>query len=180
MLKAARGRGSLIGVLFGLAFGSFGSVFLVFFFPWRALDEIRLSAGGRETPGVIIAQHETNMSVNETKVMAHRFQFTAADGTRQEGECFTTGPRWDPGLAVAVRYLPGDPAIACIEGARLNKAGWWAGFVVIFPLVGFGIVAAVVLSRRSAARLLREGHATEVDVLAVDATSTQMNYQTVY
>lgn len=179
--KAAKGgRGAWAGLLFGLFFGGFGTVFLVFFFPWRLPAELELDWRGRTTPAVIVSQADTNMSVNETRVVAHRYRFTAGDGTRQTGEAYTTGPRWGTGETVTVRYLKRDPAVSCLEGARLNLAGWWGSFVALFPLVGFGLAGWSVASRRKIDRLLRTGTVVEVDVTDVQATKVQINYQTVY
>jgi hypothetical protein len=177
---AAGGRGIWGGVVFGLLFGAFGSIFLLFFFPWRLPAELELDWLGRTAPAVIVSQADTNMSVNETRVVAHRFRFTAPDGRQYTAEAYTTGPRWGEGQMVAARYLKRDPAVACLDGARLNQAGWWAGFVVIFPLAGFGMAWWALASRRRLERLLRTGAVVEVDVINVEATSVKINYQTIY
>ena len=38
---------------FGLVFGGFGMIFVVVFFPWEFVDEIRLAMNGRTTSGEI-------------------------------------------------------------------------------------------------------------------------------
>lgn len=166
--------------LFGLVFGGFGMIFVVMFFPWRFVDDLRLAASDRTAPGEIRRAIPTNMSVNKTKVIEYAFAYTPADGRLREARCFTTGRRWSAGEAVTVRYLRGDPDVACVEGARLSQGGWSGVFPVVFPLVGGGIVAWFVVNRRRTGRVLREGAVAEVDVLAVTETMTQVNNQRVY
>lgn len=167
-------------IVAGLCFGAFGSLFLFFFFPWRALDELFLAMSARSATGIVRQESETNMSVEETKVREYAFEFTTGKGERISADCYVTGAPWQRGDKVNVRYVSWRPEIACIEGGRLNKAGLSAAFVALFPFLGFGLAAWGISGRRQAARLLREGRAVEVDVLAVDATKAQMNYQTVY
>ena len=52
--------------------------------------------------------------------------------------------------------------------------------MIIFPLVGYGLVAFFVLGRRQTGRLLREGLAAEVDVLSVEETNVTVNRQRMY
>jgi len=181
VVRAAKKEGVGWGTaVFGLLFGGFGLMFVGLFFPWSIASELELNALGRRTTGVIMSQTETNMSVNETKVIAHRFQFTTEDKASHTAECYTTGPRWPNGATIEVRYLPQDPTVACIEGARLNKAGWAAAFIVVFPLIGFGLAGWTLRARRQTGQLLRTGLVAEVDILSVEATNMQVNKQPVY
>lgn len=181
LAKAAKGGGAWVGVLFGLFFGCFGMIFVVAFFPWRLGEELRLSLGSTRTvSGVVADAYETNMSVNDEKVYGYVVNYAADAGGKRAATCFTSGQRWTTGASVTVRYLASNSAIACIEGARLNKGGLGGSFVVLFPLIGFGIAGGIFLSRSRAKQLLREGVVAEVDVLAVDATNMRVNYQTVY
>ena len=178
--RAAQGGGGCIASGVGLFFGAFGMIFVVIFFPWRIVDEIRLASSARTAPGEIRGVTETNMSINETKVMEYTFTFSPSSGKTREGVCYTTGRHWSEGSAVTVRYLRNRPEVACVEGGRLSQGGWFGLFTLIFPLIGFGIAAGVFLGRRSTRRLLREGHTAEVDIVSDDETSVKINYQTVY
>lgn len=184
VVKAAQGGGSGCFLpLFGLAFGSFGMIFAVIFFPWRLADDLRLASDRVSTvPGVITEVRKSNMSINDAAVMEYGFSYTPTEGDRQprQGRCFTTGERWTKEAEVAVRYLSDTPEVACVDGARLTKGGGFGLFVIIFPLVGYGMVVFYVMSRRQTARLLREGLAAEVDILFVEETNVTMNRQRVY
>ena len=182
VVKAARkGRAAWGTAVFGLFFGAFGMIFVVVFFPWRFWDEWRLAWGGASsTTGLVSGVADAKMKVNGRRVMEYRFTFTPENGTPQTGACFADAGRWVPGNQMTIRYLPGTPGLACIEGSRLNKAGWFGSFVIIFPGVGFGMVAWFVYQRRQIRWLLREGQVAEVDVLSVEATQMRVNNRQVY
>jgi hypothetical protein len=178
---ARKGRASWATALVGLGFGAFGMLFAGVFFPWRILDEARLAAGAAGTvTGVVSSAHDTNMKVNGRRVVEYRFTFTPENGASQTGVSFSSDSHWTEGESVTVRYLPDDPGVACIEGARLNEAGWVGAFVIIFPAVGFGMAAWFVQQRRQIGRLLRTGLVAEVDVVSVEATNMQVNKRPVY
>jgi hypothetical protein len=182
VVKAARrGRASWGTALAGLFFGAFGMIFVVAFFPWRILDEWRLAGGAARTAeGVVRNAVISNMKVGGRRVMEFQFTFTPANGTAQSGACYATGSPWSAGDRVTVRYLPSDPDLACIEGARLNQAGAAGSFVILFPGVGLGMVAWFVAQRRQISRVLCEGLAAEADIQTVTATNMTVNKQRVY
>lgn len=181
VLKATRrGRATWGMAVFGLFFGVFSAPFMAIFFPWRLGDEWRMAAAGTTTTGTVTGVQTANMKVNGVTIMGYEFAYTPARGVRRTGLCFASRGVWSVGAPVTVRYLSNQPEIACIEGARLNQAGGAAVLVVIFPLVGFGMVAWFVTQRGRAGQLLREGIAAEVDILSVEATHTQLNNRRVY
>ncbi len=182
VVRAAKGGGaSWITALFGLFFGGFGLVFVVIFFPWRFWDDWRLAAdSAQRVQGSITEVRKSNMSINETEVMEYRFSYTPQGGQQRQGHCYTTGGQWKAHEQVTVRYLDSNPNLACVEGARLTKGGGFGAFVIIFPLVGFGLVAWFCIQRGRTGRVLREGIAIEVDVRSVEATNMRVNYETVY
>jgi len=178
---ARRGRGSWGTVVFGLFFGAFGMIFVWAFFPWRIWDEWRLAGSAvRTATGIVSGVTDARMKVNGRKVMEYHFTFTPEAGAGQTGDCFATAGLWTAGDSVTVRYLPGDPGLACIEGARLNATGWAGMFAIIFPGVGVAIIVWFVVQRRQTGRLLREGLTAEVDIRSVTATALRVNNQPVF
>jgi hypothetical protein len=174
------GRGAWVLPLFGLVFGGMGLLFTFLFCPWRFQDDWRLAAdGARTAPGVITEVIRTSLSINESRVMEYGFDYTAEDGRHRRGRCFTTGEFWSNGAAVTVRYLSAEPDLACVAGARLSRGGGGA-FVLIFPLIGGGLLYWFLADRRSKRRLLRTGLVAEVDVVAVENTNARVNEQPVY
>jgi hypothetical protein len=167
--------------LFGLAFGGFGLLFVGLFFPWRLGDDLRLaSAAARTAPGTITDVRRTNVSINKTRVMEYAFRYQAEDGHEHTGLCYTSGPRWSQRAAVQVRYLPDDPDIACVAGARLSAGGWTGLVVLIFPLIGGSLVLWFIVDRRRRRRLLREGRLTEATIVSVEQTAAQANNRPIY
>jgi hypothetical protein len=180
VLGVARGnRSNWSTALFGLFFGLFSVPFMWGFFPWHGLDELRLAAG-TTTPGTVTQVTKTNMRVNGRLVMEYGFTYAGASGRTYTGACYADAARWSEGAAITIRYVERTPELAKIEGARLDKAGWFGLFVIIFPGVGFGMVAWFVFHRIQAGRLLRDGRMAEVDIVSVEATNTQVNKQPVF
>jgi hypothetical protein len=166
-------------VLAGLFFTLFSIPFLWGFFPWRALDEMRL-AGGLVARGTVYEVADARMKVNGRRIMEYRFQYTDAKGAERKGAAYAVSGRWSQGEDVAIRYLENAPELAVIEGARLTKAGWIGSFVIIFPVVGLGMMAWFFIKRGQTGWLLRNGQVAEVDIVSVESTNTQVNKQTVY
>lgn len=181
VVKAAkRGGASWASALFGLFFGAFGMIFVGIFFPWQFWNEWRLAGGAAQTvPGVITGVSPANMKVNGRSVMEYHFAYTVP-GTRLTATCYSLNHGWSNGGAVRVRYLSSEPTVACIEGMRLSKAGWMGAWVIIFPVIGFGLTGWFMARRNRTGRLLREGVTGEVDVLSVEATNTRVNEQQLF
>lgn len=156
-------------------------IFVWLFFPWRLWDELRLRGeAAREASGLIHRVNETNMSVNEERVYEYHFFYTPEGAAKLDANCYATGRRWSENNAVTVRYLPDRPQVAVIRGATLNQGGLFGSFVIIFPLIGYGMAIGGLAFRGNPTRLLREGFVAEVDVLSVEATTMTVNDQPVY
>lgn len=179
--KAAQRQGaSIAGAVVGVIFAIMGLFFTMLFFPRHLRDEWRLDREGQTTGGIVTAVTGTSMKVNKQPVMETTFAYTLDGGKRQAAACFSTGSQWNVGETVTVRYLPDNPAIACIEGGRLDEAGSGGGLVVLFPLIGVGSIVIFVRQRAALRRMLVSGHTAELDVLSVDQTSTRVNGRYVY
>ncbi|MFA6285778.1 MAG: DUF3592 domain-containing protein [Opitutaceae bacterium] len=175
---ALRDSGSLLLALFGAIFLTMGLFFANAFLPWRQLDEWRLAASQPlSAQGRIISVDKTNMSINKAQVMRYGFKFQTARAETIRGDCFTTGRRWSEGSAVSVRYNPAEPALACPEGARLSQGGLGGAFVLIFPLVGGGIIFWVIRSRKRTVWLLQNGTLGDFRVTGIEATNVTINRQ---
>ena len=175
------GRGVWALPVFGLIFGGMGVLFMFVFFPWRFADDWRLDSEQALTvPGTITSVSRTSLSMNRTRVMEFGFRFTPADGRVRQGVCYVTGQRWSANEAVTVRYLPGTPELARVEGARLSASSSGSAFVALFPLIGAALVVWFVVDRRRTRRLLREGRVTEATVVSAEPTMASVNRQVVH
>ena len=173
---ALREAAPLALAVFGGVFLLMGLVFLKLFFPWRQMDDWRLAAGPAVvTEGRVVAVDYTRMEINKIRVMRYVFEFTPAGGEPVSGVCFTTGSRWEAGATAAVRNYADEPELACLVGARLSEGGLGSAFVLLFPLVGGGLVGWVIVARRRAVALLVHGALGEFRVGAITATGATMN-----
>ena len=175
---ALRDAGSMALAFFGVIFLTMGLFFANVFLPWRQVAEWRLAASHPvSAQGRIVSVEKTNMSINKAKVMRYGFEFNPAQGSRVSGECFTTGQRWSAGAVVNMRYSPVEPALACPEGARLSQGSLSSAFVLIFPLVGGGIVFWVVRARLRTLWLLKNGTLGDFRVTGIESTAVTINKQ---
>ncbi len=166
-------------VIFSLFFGGVGIFFVVDGFPRRGVDEWRLSTGGRTALGVVRFASDS-MSEKDDGLRRYDFDFSDEQNQIHHGACYAEGQRWEKGANVTIRYLPAAPAVAVIEGARLDRHGWSGVFTLIFPVFGFGLFARQILAWRRVWWLLRNGTVGEVQVVAVEETTQKENYQSVY
>lgn len=174
--KEALKRVPLVLLVFGIVFGGFGMPFLLLFFPWRIVDEVRLNMSPRVTQEAVVdSREETAMEENDRDVFKYAFTYTPADGITRTGICYKTGDDLSAGSRVTVEYLAGTPSVARIKDCRLSPFGWAAGFVVIFPLVGFGMAYFTLQARWRLFRLLRYGRFSSGRVEAVESTNMRVN-----
>jgi hypothetical protein len=178
---AAKQAAPLFGIILGCFFALVGLFVVRMTEPWNLYHDWQLSTGSSATAtGRVTAVTATNTSTNHIRVMRYDFTFQTADGQPETGICFTTGRRWNPNDKVRVRYLPANPALCCIDGARQTAGGWFSLMFLIFPVAGVGVVAGLILSRRRALDLLERGVVGEALVTAVEQTMTQVNKRYVY
>ncbi|WOO43084.1 hypothetical protein [Rubellicoccus peritrichatus] len=179
--RAVKGSGMVGLVLFGIFFGGMGLLFTKIFFPWSIIQELSLDLGNpATTDGRITVVEETNMTVNESTVWRYEFSFEDATETAHTGICFRTGSPWAAQETRTIEYLESNPSVARISGTSLDEAGKFGAFVIIFPLVGFGIIFVHVHTRRRKRHLLKNGLLAEAQVIDVFGTKTRINYKQVF
>lgn len=165
-------------------FGVFGALLLsvgMFFF-WMFSDGMhplnawRLSNSESLTPAEILSVRQTNVSENKVHVFQYRFRYQVGNGLPLEGVCYTTGKRWKGGDQLLARYLPDQPEVACLEGARLSSFPTWAVLMLcIFAAVGLMMVIGTVVSGVRRIQLLRHGEITGSKTISVAPTGTTIN-----
>ncbi|MBN1438942.1 MAG: DUF3592 domain-containing protein [Anaerolineales bacterium] len=163
--------------------GSFGAIFLIvgliftiiFTRGYRPIDNLRLASSAKTARGIITGVSETNAIENDVVVYAYRFTFTARDERDYSGVSYSTGKRWSVEVPVIVEYVPEDPSVARIQGARISVFSPWVLFVLIFPAVGAGtfLTAAVGGLRQTA--LLRYGEIADARILSSRQTGMSIN-----
>ncbi len=179
--RKALQKAGLSMIFFGLLFGGFGVPFVSIFFPWRIIDDVRLkSSSALTTSGRIEERTETGMSENDRHVFQFDFSFRANDGREYTGTSYRTGGGPDKDSEVKIAYLPDNPAICTIQGYRTSQFGWGGGFVIIFPLIGFGIVFFTVRSILRTQGILKNGFFAMGTVESVESTNMRVNNQVRY
>jgi hypothetical protein len=157
---------------------TFGLVFTLGFFPRRLGDQFQLDRGeAGEARGRIVSVEDARLSINKEKVYGYEFEFTAPDGRRIRGDCFTSGRRWGAGETVSVRYAVENPDLACVQGARLGKTGAPALVVLVLPLAGVAIIVWWKRARRRVVALLTHGTLGDFRVKSVEPTGVSINKQ---
>lgn len=170
---------SLMGIagIIGMFFFSFGMIFVwVFGAGIHPLKEWQLSRSFAAVPAMIEDVSVTNASENEVNVYEYRFSYTPDDGIPREGRCYTTGRKWNEDDRVTAHFVPSNPEVACLEGARLSTfSPWVLLFILVFPVVGLAIFIPTLISGWKKIKLLRFGEITGVESLSSTPTNTTVN-----
>lgn len=177
-------------LLFGGGMGQFGWIWLGFSMifvwvfglqtdfssVWFALDAVET------THGVVTAVEPTGASVNDTSVYANHYTYRIEKlETEYQGVSYTTGYEFESGQDVGVEYLKRYPTLSRIEGARRGEFDLWIiPFLLLFPLIGLGMVGFGLKNGFKANRLLTNGKVGMGELVAKEATNTTVNDRRVY
>jgi hypothetical protein len=180
--RATGGVKMWLGVFsFGAIFVLLGSVFAFAFFPYGFWKDWKLDRAHSEVTGRVTSVRKTNMSTNNIPVCRYEFEFRPEGLTGgMQGVCYTTGFRWRESESVQVWHLPGDGAVARIEGARTSKAPASGILFLFFPAAGFGILLYALVARGSLQWLLVNGLVGEFRVERIVDTRERINKQPRY
>ena len=208
--KAGLKGSTWVAILFGFIFVGAGIPFLYIFFPWNLASEIQLDYGEIvTTKGTIQTMTETSMTMRSrhqrygTPVSEVIFTFpvknaAASQGQQliQNGTCYITGALYQrvgrakgnqtkrvliqPGQRVTIEYLKRDPSICRVKGARLNPAGNFGIFIILFPILGFCLVYFSLRHRKMKMHLLKYGHFATGVVTDINPSGVRFNGEVQY
>ena len=172
--------------MFGVA-GWLGAIFLimglvftiVFTQGYRPVDEIRLALSQTTARGIITSVSETNSTENDVTVYEYGFAFTTSRGQEVTGRSYFTGERWGAKASVTIEYVPEEPAIARIKGARLSMFMPWVLFVLLFPAIGAVMFGWATIGGWRQVALLRHGEVADARILSQHPTNVEVNGQPV-
>ena len=144
--------------------------------------------GAVETvPGVITASVDTGFSSGGTEhsrgtpVYANHYTFRTADETEWRGVSYATGRRGSPGAVVRIEYPAGKPQISRIVGMRSAAVqGWVLPLVLLFPLIGVGLLAPGTRRGLKGIRLLKQGVRGGGTLKSKEPTNVSVNDQPVF
>ena len=171
---------------FGWFFFGFGMVFFWLFVcqadltSWYRFSGRLVTVQGRVTDSSDTGASEGGSKHHRgTPVYKNEFAFVV-DDKEYHGASYATGRRLQTDLAVTVEYPTGKPGVARIRGMRTNVFGPAVLFVIIFPLIGLGIISSGLRNGVSACYLLAHGIQTSGRLVSRDPTNMRVNRRTVY
>ena len=153
-------------------FGLLSLPLVLFFFPWKGLEDWRLSRPGvPEVPGSIDTVTPTSISENHRRIFAYHFSYPGGAAATQTGVCYTTGLVWRAGSRVAVLFLPETPGVACPQGARLSRVGAVGAVTVLIPAIAAVVGVLAFRSRIRVKETLSFGRRVEARIVKVQKPS---------
>lgn len=174
MLGGPTGTVGAIPLIGGLVF------MLIFSRGFRLTDEIRLALSKATTQGTVTVASWTNATENQSPIYRYEFTFSTPREQNVTSTCYTTGQMWSVGDRVTIEYVPEKPSVARIQGARRSIFPPLAlEIVLIFPVVGMGMLGASILQGWRQITLLREGQVADARLLSVQPTNVRVNNQPV-
>jgi len=168
--------------MFGLT-GTLGAFFLLLgmLFVWifagdyQPISEARLALSATATTGIITSVDATGATENEVTVYVYEFTFRTPDEQKHTGRSYTTGWQWSVEDRVNVEYVPGNPTIARIAGARRSQFSPFVLFVCIFPGLGAIFFTASTIRGLRQTILLRYGRTAGAQIISEQATGASIN-----
>jgi hypothetical protein len=172
----------ICSAMFGIT-GSLGAIFLItglifvliFTQGIRPIDSFRLALSQTTARGIVTGVSETNAEENDVEVYQYEFAFTTRKEEKVTGYSYSTGKEWSVEDAVVIEYVPDDPSIARIRGARMSEFTPWVLFVLIFPAVGAALFGWAAISGWRQAVLLRHGVIADARILSTRPTNMSVN-----
>jgi hypothetical protein len=163
--------------------GALGAIFLlvgtitawVFVGDLNPLNELRLARSPATAQGIVTGVATTNASENDEPVYVCSFTFRTPDERTITGKSYVTGYAWSVEDRVTIEYVPEDPTVARIEGARLSQFSPFVLFVLIFPATGAVLFATSTVRGWKQAVLLRLGESAGSKIISERATGTRIN-----
>jgi hypothetical protein len=143
--------------LLGWIFFGFGLVFFWVFALNADISSLSFRGEMETVHGIVTRSKKTRASENRQPVYANYYSFTA-NGKQFEGVSFATGRQLSSGETVKIQYLKNEPSKSRIERMRQKPFGSGALFVVIFPLIGIGLIAFGIKNGVTAICLLSDGN----------------------
>jgi hypothetical protein len=152
-------------------------LFWWWFMPWGIWHDWQLDRSAAQARGRVVAVSDTGSAEGRHgrwPISEYDFKFTPAGGTEVNGVSYALPQRWKQRDRVTVQYLPGNPVVARIAGARTTVFGLPNPLGVLVPIFIISILAWAWLGRRRVKWMFKHGVAAEVRVVAVEETKKKM------
>jgi hypothetical protein len=164
--------------------GTIGSFFLLFgmLFVWlfvgdyQPISAARLALSTTTAKGIITNVDVTNVTENDAMVYVYEFTFRTPDEQEHMGRSYATGQRWRTEDGVDVEYVPGNPTIARIEGARRSRFSPTVLLTCLFPGIGAIFFTVSTIRGLQQTILLHYGTIAGAQIISEQATGTSINH----
>lgn len=157
----------------------FGSIFLWAFGLNSDISFLTFRGPHANVTGRVTEVEATNASENKRRIYANHYEYSVA-GKQWTGSSYSTGSSANVSEEVTVEYAPDDPSRSRIAGMRRKLFGPVTLFVVIFPLIGVGILLFAIRLGIHRNRMLRDGLLATGKLQRKEPTNVRINRQTVY
>ena len=165
--------------LFGWFFLGLGAIFASVFLRMADLNISEFGDGTEVVEALISKRENAKARINNATVQKYTFTFTDKAGVAREGVCFSL-KGMDVGKTVKVEYDPENPDWSRIEGMRRKPFGPEILFVLIFPFVGFMLIAVPLYFSARKLSLLRYGVLTKGVMVDKKGTAMKVNNRRVH
>jgi hypothetical protein len=156
--------------MFGWIFFGFGMIFFwIFTFNSTAMLWFSTSKNWVEYKAEVIQAKMTNSSENEEEVFELNYAYFF-DEEKYVGRSYFTGDKYEEGDFIAIQYNEENIAQSRMIGGRSKIFGWWAIFVIIFPLTGIGFIMYSLRKNTKSLYLIKNGHFTTGTMQSKEAT----------
>ncbi|PHR95694.1 MAG: hypothetical protein COA78_29730 [Blastopirellula sp.] len=166
-------------VWFGYVFFGFGMIFVWIFGGSAALNSLVFFSGDlTEAQAEITQITETNMTINERKVVDCHYQFQIDDTQHSDSTSAYQG-QYSVDKKVTIEYVTSEPSRSRIKDLTLMSP-MFMFIPMIFPVVGLTIVIIGIRKSLKGIWLLRNGKMGAGVLVSKEATNTSINKQRVY
>jgi hypothetical protein len=157
-----------------------GMVFSWFFVADSELwTPVAFSGQTDHVDGRVTGIEPTSASENDARIYGLRYTYEW-NGTRHEGISYTFDSHAEPGASVSVELVRSRPEVSRVQGLRYRKFGVMVSFVLLFPLIGFGMVVHSMRRGLRNIRLLAQGQPALGTLVDKQPTGVKVNEVPVY
>lgn len=133
------------------------------------------------SPGLLTAEEDMDLKVNDKPYYAYRYAFTPpGSAERLEGVSFGPRKAIDANAPLEIEFPPGRPGRSRIRGMHTSVMGLWGLLVLAVPMVGLAVAVVSGLRGRRAVGLLETGRLTRGRLIKDEPTGTRINRRVVH
>ena len=132
------------------------------------------------TEAIVINIHETNSSTNDNRILEYEYRFLEYDET-QTGFSYSYDSPISINDTVQIEFVKNDLNTSRIVGmTNAPYELYVGGFVLIFPLLGLGLIVSDLKKLFNYLMILNDFSFTKGELLTKEKTSTEINDSPLY